>query len=255
MQSYLETATGLDIVDHICHQDVPPCHDFPRIIQGFHGRCIGDSAAGIRRDTLRIIALQVAGMINDVKAWVDDAVAQLQRAGAHVGVFTETRIQSADRHHLIVNAFKSKGYLAISHNATTQRSTICTSPIDSEFGPRSAGVILVVSSCHISGWANVVLDPYGRAIAASLDSQDGSTIRIIGVYGVSGASCVNFLSFPSKPKAESFLNEFLLSQFKYCEQNGIHTVVAGDLNSYQKPELDHFGGPSAIRPDCITSLL
>ena len=173
----------------------------------------------------------------------DDAVAKLQRAGAHVGVFTETRIQSADRHHLIVNAFKSKGYLAISHNATTQRSTICTSPVDSEFGPRSAGVILVVSSCHISGWANVVLDPYGRAMAASLDSHDGSTIRIIGVYGVSGASCVNFLSFPSKPKAESFLNEFLLSQFKYCEQNGIHTVVAGDLNSYQKPELDHFGGP------------
>ena len=255
MQSYLETATGLDIVDHICHQDVPPCHDFPRIIQGFHGRCIGDSAAVIKRDTLRIIALQVAGMINDVKAWVDDAVAQLQRAGAHIGVFTETRIQSADRHHLIVNAFKSKGYLAISHNATTQRSTTRTSPVDSEFGPRSAGVILVVSSCHISGWANVVLDPYGRAIAASLDSQDGSTIRIIGVYGVSGASCVNFLSFPSKPTAEILLSEFLLSQFKYCAQNGIHTVVAGDLNSYQKLELDHFGGPSAIRLECITSLL
>ena len=105
MQSYLETATGLDIVDHICHQDVPPCRDFPRSIQGFHGRCIGDSAAVIRRDVLRIIALQVAGMIKDVKAWVDDAVAQLQRAGAHIGVFTETRIQSADKHHLIVNAF------------------------------------------------------------------------------------------------------------------------------------------------------
>ena len=118
---------GLDIVDHICRRDIPSCHDVPRNIQGFHGRCIGDSAAAIRGDVLRLIAFQVAGMINDVKGWVEDAISQLQRAGAHVGVFTETRIQSADRHHLIVNAFKSKGYLAISHNAITQRSTICTS--------------------------------------------------------------------------------------------------------------------------------
>ena len=66
---------GLDMVDHICRHDVPPCHDVPMNIQGFHGRCIGDSAAVIRRDVLRIIAFQVAGMIKDVKAWVDDAVA------------------------------------------------------------------------------------------------------------------------------------------------------------------------------------
>ena len=182
MQTYLETAAGLDMVDHICRLDTPPYRDVPRNIHGFHGRCIGDSAAAIRGDVLRLIAFQVAGMINDVKGWVEDAISQLQRAGAHVGVFTETRIQAAERHHVIVNAFKSRGYLAISHNATTHRCTISTSPGDLEFGPRSAGVILVVSSCHISGWANVVLDPYGRAIAASLDAQDGSTIRIIGVY-------------------------------------------------------------------------
>ena len=88
MQSYFEPATGLDIVDLICHQDVPPYRDSLRSIQGFHGRCIGDSAAVIRSDVLRIIALQVAGMIKVVKAWVSDAVAQLQRAGAHIGVFT-----------------------------------------------------------------------------------------------------------------------------------------------------------------------
>ena len=242
MQPDADTITGLDIIDHLCRQDVSPHHVPMRSIRGFHGRCIGDPAASIRSDVLRIIALQVAGMIKDVKAWVSDAVAQLQCAGAHIGVFTESRVQSMDKHHLIVNAFKSKGYLAISHNATAQRTTnrvprtATLAPSgDSEFGPRSAGVILVVSASYISGWSNVALDLHGRAIAASLDSRDGSTIRIIGVYGVSGASGINFLSFPSKSKAESFLNEFLLQQFKLCEQNGLHTVVAGDLNSYKKP--------------------
>ena len=255
MQTYLETVEGLDMVDHLCRLDTPGHKDTLRNIYGFHGRCIGDSAATIRSDVLRLIALQVAGMINDVKGWVEDAISQLQRAGAHVGVFAKTKIQTTERHHSIVNAFKVRGYIAISHNAATKRSTNNASPEDVEFGPRSAGVILVVSASHISGWANVALDPHGRAIAASLDAQDGSTIRIIGVYGVSGASCVNFLSFPAKSKAECLLNEFMLSQFKYCSQNGAHAVVAGDLNSYQKPVLDHFGGPSAIRPECITSQL
>ena len=262
MQPDSDTTTGLDIIDHLCRLDDLPRHFSRRSIRGFHGRCIGDSAASIRSDVLRIIALQLAGRIKDVNAWVSDAVSQLQCSGAHIGVFTESRVQTMDKHHLIVNAFKRKCYFAISHNAAAQRTTIrvpslatICPPCDSEFGPRSAGVILVVSASYISGWSNVALDLHGRAIAASLDSCDGSTIRIIGVYGVSGASGTNFLSFPSKSKAESLLNEFLLQQFKLCEQCGLHAVVAGDLNSYQKPEVDHFGGPSAIRPDCITSCL
>ena len=105
------------------------------------------------------------------------------------------------------------------------------------------------------GWSNIHYDLHGRAIAASLDLCDGSTIRIIGIYGVTGASCTNFLSFPSKVKAEMLLNEFLKQQFKLCEQSGYHAVVAGDLNSYQNPEMDDIGGPSAIRSDCVTSML
>ena len=253
---------GLDITDHLCCPEALPSQALKQYIKGFHGRCIGDSAASIRHDVLRIIALQVAGRINDIQAWVSDTCSQIKLSRSHIAVLTETRIQTIDKHNLIVNAFKRKGYLAISHNAVSLRSKVADSSLasdeplcDPEFGPRSAGVILLVSARYLSGWANIHLDLHGRAIAASLDLRDGSTIRIIGVYGVTGASCINFLSFPSKVKAEALLNEFLFQQFKICEQSGLHAVVAGDLNSYQKPEVDHFGGPSAIRADCVTSLL
>ena len=262
MQSELGIAAGLDITDHLCCPEVLPPQTHKQYIKRFHGRCIGDSAASIRHDVLRIIALQVAGRIRDILAWVSETCSQIKRSRAHIAVLTETRIQTIDKHNLIVNAFKRKGYLAISHNAASQRANVRVPALatddplcDPEFGPRSAGVILLVSANYVSGWTNILLDLHGRAIAASLVLRDGSTIRIIGVYGVTGASCTNFLSFPSKSKAEALLNEFLLQQFKICEQTGLHAVVAGDLNSYQKPEVDHFGGPSAIRADCITSFL
>ena len=35
MQSYFETAMGLDVVDYTCRQDAPSCLTFPRNIQGF----------------------------------------------------------------------------------------------------------------------------------------------------------------------------------------------------------------------------
>ena len=224
-------------------------------MHGFHGTCIGDCAATVSSEVLRIVAFQVAGRINDIGGWVSDAVLQLQRSGAHVGVFTETRIQTSDRHSRIVNAFKENGYIAISHNSLTSHTDSADVTDEPVFGPRAAGVILVVSSCHITGWSNVVLDTCGRAIAASLDAQDGSTIRIIGTYGVSGSNCTNFTSFPAKVKAESVLNQFISEQVSYCSQNGIHVVVVGDLNSYQRPEIDHYGAPSIVRAECITSHL
>ena len=219
-----DITTGLDITNHLCCPEASPSQAPKQYIKGFHGRCIGDSAASIRHDVLRIIALQVAGRINDIQAWVSDTCSQIKLSRAHIAVLTETRIQTVDKHNLIVNAFKRKGYLAISHNAASQRSKVLDLTLasddplcDPEFGPRSASVILLVSAKYVSGWTNILLDLHGRAIAASLDLCDGSTIRIIGVYGVTGASCINFLSFQSKSKAEALLNEFLLQQFKICE--------------------------------------
>ena len=218
-----DLSAGLDITNHLCGPEAPLPRALKTNVTSFSGKCIGDSIATIRHDVLRIVTLQVAGQINDIQAWVTDTCSQIHRSGSHIAVLTETRIQTADKHNHIVNAFKKRRFLAISHNAAPPRSKSRSPPIvsdetlcDPEFGPRSAGVILLVSSKYVSGWANILNDLHGRAIAASLDLRDGSTIRIIGVYGVTGASCTNFLSFPSKVKAEALLNEFLIQQFKIC---------------------------------------
>ena len=125
-----------------------------------------------------------------------NAVSRLIRSGTHVGVFTETRVQTLDRHTRIVNAFERFGYLAISHNEPPKADGFAVDTLDEAFlGPRAAGVIIVVTERHASGWADIAFDSSGRAIAASLDMSDGSTVRVVGAYGVSGANCTNFTSF------------------------------------------------------------
>ena len=69
-----------------------------RQVPGWKGICIGDCAATISTKVLRVAAFQVAGCIGEVNDWVSDAVSQLQCTGAHVGIFTETRIHTPDRH-------------------------------------------------------------------------------------------------------------------------------------------------------------
>ena len=124
MQPESGIAAGLDITDHLCCPEVLPPQTLKQYIKAFHGRCIGDSAASIRRDVFRIIALQVAGRIRDILAWVSETCSQIKRSRAHIAVLTETRIQTLDKHNLIINAFKRKGYLAISHNAASQRANV-----------------------------------------------------------------------------------------------------------------------------------
>ena len=126
---------------------------------------------------------------------------------------------------------------------------------DAFLGPRAAGVIIVVPDRHASGWTDIAFDPSGKAIAASLDTSDGSTVRVVGAYGVSGANCANFTSFPGKVIAESLLCDFISEQVAFSDKKGIHMVVAGDMNSYQQPFIDHNGGPSVVRPESLSSHL
>ena len=127
-----DITTGLDITNHLCCPEALPSQALKEYIKGFHGKCIGDSVASIRHDVLRIIALQVAGRINDIQAWVSDTCSQIKLSRSHIAVLTETRIQTVDKHNLIVNAFKRKGYLAISHNAVSLRSKVLDSSLASD---------------------------------------------------------------------------------------------------------------------------
>ena len=161
-----------------------------------------------------------------------------------------------DRHTRIINAFKSHGVWALSHNTCPRSMEFAPgSPEDDVFGPRAVGVIVVISNKYASGWTDIAYDTSGKALAANLELSVGATVRIVGAYGVSGANCANFVSFHSKKKAERFLNEFIRSQAKLCDEKGLRMIVASDINSYSQPVLDHNGGPSCVRPESLSSTL
>ena len=167
-------------------------------VPGRKGTCIGDCAATISEKVLRLVAFQVAGCIGEIKDWVSDAVRQLRQSGAHVGIFTETRVHTQDRHTRIVNEFSSCGYLALSHNTTPRAADFVPDSLEEAMlVPRAAGVIIVVLDSYASGWSDIAYDLSGTAIAADIDLSDGSTVRVVAAYGVSGANCANFTSFPA----------------------------------------------------------
>ena len=114
--------------------------------------CVGDDVRVIDDIVTRVVAFQTSGCICEIDAWVDGAVLQLRCTGAHVGIYIETRIHFVDRHTRIINAFKTRGFLALSHNTST-RQVDCApgSPEDNVFGPRAAGVIVVVSDKYAGG--------------------------------------------------------------------------------------------------------
>ena len=229
----------------------PLCH-----VPGWNGKCIGDCIATINRKVLRVVAFQAAGRIGEIQAWVNDAVKQIINCGAHLNIFTETRIQIQEMHTSIINAFSSAGYLALSHNTSSKDSDFAPgSPDQAVLGPRAAGVIVAVSKSYASGWSDITYDVSGRSIAANLDLTDGSTVRILPTYGVSGSNSANFTSINAKKLAETLLNEFLTDQAIACDRNEWHMIVAGDINSFHQPAIDHNGGPSTVRPECLSSHL
>ena len=113
----------------------------------------------------------------------------------------------------------------------------------------------MVTDRYASGWTDIAYDLSGRAIAANLEMSDGSTVRVVGTYGVSGSNCANFTSFSAKKIAEGRLNDFVSVQAALCDEKGIHMIAAGDMNSYAQPAIDHNGGPSVVRPESLSSHL
>ena len=227
-----------------------------RHLPGWKGKCIGDCMSTIGDKVLRVVVFQVAGYIGEVQDWVNNAVAQLREPGAHVGSFTETRIQTQDRHSRIVYAFSSCGFLALSHNASSRDMDLNVHSLEQAvLGFRAAGIIVVVLDSYAFGWSDIAYDVSGRAIAANLDLTDGSMVRVVPTYGVTGSNCANFASFSVKQVAEGIVNDFLTAQAVVCDNKGLRMIVAGDINSYHQPSTDHNGGPSIVRPECLSSHL
>ena len=246
----------LDFLDQIVTFHEPLDLGNFRHVPGWNGKCIGDCIATISDKVLRVVAFQAAECIGEVQEWVNDAVKQIKHSGAHVGIFAERRVQIQERHTRVVNAFSAAGYLALSHNTSSKDTDFAPDSLEQDvLGPRASGVIVVVSKNYASGWSDIVYDVSGRAIAANLDLTNGSTVRIVPTYGVTGSNSANFTSLYAKKIAEGLLNDFLTEQAVVCDNKGWHMIVAGDINSYQQPSIDHNGGPSMVRPECLSSHL
>ena len=113
----------------------------------------------------------------------------------------------------------------------------------------------MVTAEYAGGWSDIAYDTDGGAISANLNLSEDSAVRVTAAYGVSGACCLSFVSFPAKCLAESKLNTFINTQARICEEKRYHMVVSGDTKSYPQPTSDHIGGPTHARPECLASTL
>ena len=95
----------------------------------------------------------------------------------------------------------------------------------------------------------------GSAINANIIFSDDTTVRLNAVYGVRGACSRNFASFVPKNLAEARLNDYITKQSMVCDRNGLRMIVAGDVNSYTQPQLDHIGGSVNVRSCCLAAIL
>ena len=206
---------------------------------------------------IRCVGLQTAGSGGCLRQWGSWWGKALAELGADIGVLTETRIGSEHQHTQAVAGMLEAGYIAVSHNASDlhRETDVATGAAAGLHGPRAAGVILAVKRSYVGGWSSVAFGPLGRALAGTLVLEDGASLRVLGLYGVTGACNTNFLSLPSSVIAEQRVNAFVQDQAALCEDKGWHMVAIGDLNSLADAHLDRIGGRSAVRPECLAAQL
>ena len=183
---------------------------------------MGDDVSSIGSHVLRIVVIQAAGAIGDFPTWVKKSATQLRAMRAHVGVYTETIIHGGDRHTQVSDLIRDYEFFAIGDNTTSSRFFSPTSTEeDNELGPRAAGAILVVTAKYAGGWTEIAYDTGGRALSANINLSDDSTVRMTAAYGVSGACCPNFSSFPTKNNRKQSLICMLPHKPEYVRKNAI----------------------------------
>ncbi|CAE7204852.1 unnamed protein product [Symbiodinium sp. CCMP2592] len=216
----------------------------------FIGKCLGHDVSWRGTQVIRVVSLQAGGVGGtDREAWGKwwaDCAAEL---GADIFVLAETRIGTARGHVLAVSGMEKGGYLGISHNVDPTTPTSLQAP-----SPMSSGIIIAVRKDYIGNWQQVTRDSNGRALAGTLLKDDGAAIRVVGVYGPTGATSDSFDQDARALSQERNLVEFVSHQRTQALLTDASLLVVGDTNSYTSPELDCWGGRAAVRPTCLAVL-
>ena len=119
----------------------------------------------------------------------------------------------------------------------------------------ASGVVLTARAAYVVNWQQVDRDADGRGLAANIETKQGRIIRVVGVYGVTGASLPGFEGQHDRVEAERRLIEFVRSQARLADENGWLMVLIGDLNSVADVNQDSWRGTRVCREACLASTL
>ncbi|CAE7718476.1 unnamed protein product [Symbiodinium sp. CCMP2592] len=210
----------------------------------FSGSCLGDDVSWKLSGTLRVVGLQTAGTGRDRYVWGRWWAEFLIMLGADVGVLTETRIANESGHAAACRGLRDGGFAAVSHNCLTPPRG-ASSEVAAANDPRSGGVVLAIRTTHTSGWTDVAADSHGRGLAASALLANGASLRLLGLYGVTGSCLPGFQLREEAKHQEAQLNLFVRSQCREQAPSSIHCWTAAWSISFANVTLDSAHSPSS----------
>ena len=193
---------------------------------------------------MRFAAVQSGGVGGDREVWGAFWAEGLTRLGADVGLVAETRVWGDGPLAAAVRGFWNVGYVAIANGVKPAADS-----------PLANGVVLAVRKDLLGTWESVDKDEAGRGVAGTLVATDGVEYRVVGVYGVAGASLPGFESSPNRLRAEAKLAEFVRTQMQKATEFGWVVIIMGDMNSVTDPRVDAWQGTHVARPASLVGLL
>ena len=201
-------------------------------------------------ETTRAICINTQGSHGRTKEWAYNIGNAVKNLGADIFTLCETRLHGRAQHHLAVEGLAQAGYIAISHNVPLHRTLPDESDEDIPLqSPLASGVVIGVKNTYCGTLSDVVKGPHGRAISANITNTTGITIRITGLYGITGACATDFSSRKTKVRIENDLNKYICKGTNTSLTTGQHSILMGDGNSYTNIPLDHYRGPALIRTE------
>ena len=88
-----------------------------------------------------------------------------------------------------LRGFMEEGYAAICHSGAVPGGGTSARELSSA----ANGVVLAVRNWYVGQWEKVAKDKDGRGLAGNVESECGLTVRVVGVYGVTGGNSVAWL--------------------------------------------------------------
>ncbi|CAE7837193.1 unnamed protein product [Symbiodinium sp. CCMP2592] len=182
----------------------------------------------------RLAALQTGGIGRDRYAWGAWWAEAMSDLGADI---------AASAHNAAINGMWDAGYLCISHNVSNaDRRTD---------NPLGSGVALAIKREVAADWTEVTPGPHGRALGGSIRLHNGAVLRVVAVYGPTGACLPGFTQNLRAVQHETDLVTFLQQQVAMAQAKDWTLVVLGDLNSFTDGALDKWQGQWQIRDECL----